>query len=136
MAARRLLPLLLSAAGQDTVSVLLDINGMKQPLVIPTRGAVDATVAEFAAKHQLDTAALAAASVVAPIAVASTSAARARHAAAESEAERARPDVRGKRRLRDDVLQWQRRIRRLTMPPAVEGASGRGRMRVERVALL
>ena len=43
--AARILPLLLSAAAQDTVSVLLDINGAKQPLVIPTRGAVDATVA-------------------------------------------------------------------------------------------
>ena len=51
-----MLPLLLSAAAQaqDTVSVLLDINGAKQPLIIPTSGAVDATVAEFAAKHQLD----------------------------------------------------------------------------------
>ena len=58
MAARRRLPALLllcTALAEDaTVSVLLDINGAKQPLVIPTRGAVDATVAEFAAKHQLD----------------------------------------------------------------------------------
>ena len=47
--AARILPLLLSAAAQqDTVSVLLDINGAKQPLVIPTRGAVDATVAGLA----------------------------------------------------------------------------------------
>ena len=58
MAARRRLPALLllctALADDATVSVLLDINGMKQPLVIPTRGAVDATVAEFAARHQLD----------------------------------------------------------------------------------
>ena len=44
MAARRLALLLCAALADDaTVSVLLDINGAKQPLVIPTRGAVDAT---------------------------------------------------------------------------------------------
>ena len=51
MAARRRLPaallLLCTALADDaTVSVLLDINGAKQPLIIPTSGAVDATVAD------------------------------------------------------------------------------------------
>ena len=46
MAARRRLPALLlrctALADDATVSVLLDINGAKQPLIIPTSGAVDA----------------------------------------------------------------------------------------------
>ena len=54
MAARRLALLLCRPGRGRTVSVLLDINGAKQPLVIPTSGAVDATVAGFAARHQLD----------------------------------------------------------------------------------
>ena len=54
MAAILALLLCTALADDATVSVLLDINGAKQPLVIPTRGAVDATVAEFAARHQLD----------------------------------------------------------------------------------
>ena len=55
MAARRLALLLCTALADDaTVSVLLDINGAKQPLIIPTSGAVDAAVSAFAATHQLD----------------------------------------------------------------------------------
>ena len=54
MAALLALLLLGRAAAQDAVSVILDINGAKQPMVIPTADAIDATVAAFAARHQLD----------------------------------------------------------------------------------